>query len=623
MTGTDVAAYVEALCSVAVSVDTGRRIGKRIGSARYLHVSAIPPALLPFVERAADLAAVERDAFDVVRFAENELKLSLLAYPGFMRVGFPVLAASWTVDLAVQTATQRRYEDHANPPVLHRKELMLTADHPRQAEFSGLTAQAERAGLFADVAVIGHRLQWLEELRARNLRVEDHVLVERSLDDDDDPVVHRHRTALSRRALSTPVQALWRHGYFDGERTFFDYGCGRGDDVATLQASDLTAAGWDPYYRPDSPRQTAAVVNLGFVLNVIEDPAERVGALQKAFALTSEVLSVAALIGGRTARERHRLHGDGVLTTRGTFQKYFTHAELGQYIEHAVNREPVSVAPGVYFVFNNDAAEQRFFANRQESTRHLMARRPMPRSERAGSANPKPASPRVRKPKLNRWQRNAGLVERYWNACLRYGRVPSSDEFAFHDELRAQLGLPKTVLRQLLELHGGADFAESQRRRREDVLVYLALGMFERRRSFGLHPERVQRDVKEHWGALKRAEDDARQLLFAMGQPELVVAACDQAGAEGLGAAKGGRLAVASDRVDQLPAVVRALVGTACRLYGDVDACDGVKVDARRRIVTFRVFATRIDGGESELSEWAVVELGRGRVRFYSASTSS
>ncbi len=47
----------------------------------------------------------------------------------------------------------------------------------------------------------------------------------------------------------------------------------------------VTANGWDPAFRPDDPRTAAEIVNLGYVLNVIEDPQERARALTDAWDL--------------------------------------------------------------------------------------------------------------------------------------------------------------------------------------------------------------------------------------------------------------------------------------------------------------------------------------------------
>ena len=69
------------------------------------------------------------------------------------------------------------------------------------------------------------------------------------------------------------MQALQRHGYLDGTRTIFDYGCGKGDDIRILRHNGLDASGWDPHFTPDIPKEPADIVNLGFVINVIEDTA--------------------------------------------------------------------------------------------------------------------------------------------------------------------------------------------------------------------------------------------------------------------------------------------------------------------------------------------------------------
>jgi len=144
------------------------------------------------------------------------------------------------------------------------------------------------------------------------------------------------------------------------------------------------------------------VVNIGFVINVIEEGRERREALAGAYALARKVLAVAALIGGRTAYEQHRLFRDGVLTTRGTFQKYFAQQELREYLEETLGREPIAVAPGVFFVFRDDQEEQRFLAARQ-----TLARCPvrLPRVE--VSRRERPAKP----PRRSRWELRRELLE--------------------------------------------------------------------------------------------------------------------------------------------------------------------------------------------------------------------
>ena len=71
------------------------------------------------------------------------------------------------------------------------------------------------------------------------------------------------------------MQLMVRFGVVAGGRSVFDYGCGQGEDVAALVSQGFEAFGWDPHHASDGPRRPADVVNLEFVLNVIEDPRER------------------------------------------------------------------------------------------------------------------------------------------------------------------------------------------------------------------------------------------------------------------------------------------------------------------------------------------------------------
>lgn len=586
----------------------GLQTGKRVAGDIYLHVSAVDGPLFALTEYARTVAELADDAFDLVRLSPKTNKLALLAYPGFMRLAFPALRASWVVDLDNGSLKHTDFGSHANPPILHRKELLLALDHPRRAEFARLTAQAEKAGLFEDVRRIGHRQQWRELLHAKGLRVQGHELLPAS---DDDAIVLRHRTALSRNVLSAPMQALWRHGYLDSGHTVFDYGCGRGDDLAALQDHGVTARGWDPYYRPDASRSPAAVVNLGFVLNVIEDPTERKAALRGAFALCEEVLAVAVMLGGRNAYDQHRRFSDGVITKRGTFQKYFTQAELIEFVERTLGRQPISVGPGLCFVFRSDESEQAFLARRQTSPLRIAARSTLPESARlrVGSA--------ASHARGSRWERHADLLDRYWQRCLELGRMPAATEFAEDSALRSRLGLPQTVFKRLLTARGAEELEAAAEHRRNDMVVFLALGLFERRRSFGALPEVLRNDIKALWGSYLRAQDVAKQLLFSIADTGLIQQACVAAQDAGTGVLEEDHhLLVRSATVRELPPVLRVYVGCAGKLYGDAEEADVVKIHIHSGKVSFQIYDDYEGKEEPTLIERVKVDLRRQRITF-------
>jgi DNA phosphorothioation-associated putative methyltransferase len=564
------------------SLVAGVQGGKRVGESLYLHVSALPPLLADVVQAVAMARAPYAD-FNVVKLTLGRPRLSLLSYPRFFEEGFPVLANAWTINLDGDDAEHRSYLDDPNPPVLHRKELLLGSGDPRRPALEALTQAAEQRGLFDDPAIIGHRFQWEEELRARSLRVDGHHLIEVG----DTPLVEappdiaRHRTALSRRSLSTPMQALWRHGYLDGRHTVFDYGCGRGDDMAALRDRHVSVEGWDPHFRAEGVRAPADVVNLGFVLNVIEDLCERSGALATAFELARHVLAVAALIGGRTAWERHRLFRDGVLTSRGTFQKYFTHAELGAYIADVLGREPVGIAPGLYFVFRNDEAEQEFLERRVRSRVRTPAPvpRPAPRAVPPRPVRPKAPAPPLPPRRASRWEKYASLVEAFWAECLALGRSPLDTEFAQMPELRHRVGTPERVLRHLLEQYGANALETARVRRRGDLSVFLALNLFERRRSFTALPQHIQTDIRELWGAYPRALEEAKALLFSLRETETVAQECAAAATAWRGKlVPNDALYLDARLANELPPALRLYIGCGARLYGEVQEADVVKI---------------------------------------------
>lgn len=69
------------------------------------------------------------------------------------------------------------YAVSENPPVLHRKETILAADHPLREKFARLTRQQEAAGLLDESTTIGTRRGWEERRAERGYRLAGHRLL--------------------------------------------------------------------------------------------------------------------------------------------------------------------------------------------------------------------------------------------------------------------------------------------------------------------------------------------------------------------------------------------------------------------------------------------------------------
>lgn len=381
--------------------------------------------------------------------------------------------------------------------------------------------------------------------------------------------VARHKTAITRYQLSAPMQALARTGLIGGGRRVFDYGCGHGHDLEVLRGAGIEASGWDPYYLPGAPREPADLVNLGYVLNVIEDPKERVETARQAFALARLCLCVAVMIVGKYDVSGMRRHGDGYLTNRGTFQKYFAQAEIKRLLEDALDNEAIAVAPGLFFVFRDKIEEQRFLAERARRARDISSLL-LPRE--------RPERVTVTQARIEAYRDTlAGL----WQRTLELGRPPHEDEL---DEelvgaIQSGLGTLGRALPLARQLFDPAALEAARAARVEDLRLYFALNLFNRRRPYRELPPELQRDIKAFLGSQKAAETAGRELLFSLGDPGVIREACRVAAAAGLGLLQGEHsLQLHAALIGRLPAPLRAYVGCAEKLYGSVRDADLLKV---------------------------------------------
>ena len=581
----------------------GASLGKAVANRLYVHVCAVEAlagALTEALPRAEKAAQVRRpDGYNVIRFDPTAEQVAFLSYPGFFEDPFPVLRESWRVDLTTGKVGHRTYVDSLNPPILHRKELLLSEDHPRRAEFAALTEACEAVGLFDQPTRIGYRRQWEQLVREQGYRVVGHQLVPIGNDEGDEPgageeqmPLHagwdaaRHLTALQRYGFSAPLQSLARYGFLDGSQRVFDYGCGRGDDVRGLVENGIEAGGWDPYYAADNPIRPADIVNLGFVVNVIEDFDERVDALTRAWSLAERLLVVSVMLANQNDVEGRRFR-DGVMTRRGTFQKYYTQAEIKAFLEAALDEEPIPVAPGVLYVFRDKDAEQRFLVDRYRSRRNLLRGPSVVRRER-------PATPR-RDRAEERYQTYREPLERLWNRWVSLGRTPDKCEVDDVVTLTEGFGSLGRALRFVEERKDIEEVERSRDARIADLDVYLALNQFERRRPYK-HLERgLQLDIKTFFGDYPGAQAAARVLLFRIADVDAIEADCRQVAEHGLGllelddvAAKAplprgaaesrGSLTLHTSMVEQLPPLLRIYAGCAAVLYGDYRNADLVKI---------------------------------------------
>ncbi len=560
--------------------------GKSLPDAVYIlrpKADEIASALFLEIQR-AEAAAKPSPDWNLVKFHKDQTAITFLVYGDFFGEPHPVLAEATKINLKSGTVVQTDYRGRANPPILHRKETFLPTTHPRRDEFAALTKQEEEAGLYQNPTRIGHRQYWQTLLRQKKLKYEGHLLVSSSelepiatLEDEAVPV-ERHRTAIKRYDLSKPVKTLLERGLLRKDDTFFDFGCGHGMDIQALNSLDYKATGWDPAFRPNAPKTAAAVVNLGYVLNVIEDPKERLATLREAYALAERLLLVSTLVTGQETQSHSRAYGDGFLTKTNTFQKFYSPGELEALIESTLDAEVSTLGLGICVVFRNPDEAELFEASRTrrridwgEISAQLQFSSPTSREQR----------------QVNRYDLHRELFDEFWRFLLEYGRVPEVGEFERLDEVKNAGGGLNRVLSLVLAQHGTAVWEISKLSRSEDVLVYLAMTNFRKRFARKEIPLRIKNDIRAFFGDLSVAQSRARDLLFAAGDPDEIELACDDLK---VGWQENDALYIHRSLLDKLPPVLRLYVACATIRYGNPEAADLIKLHKRSGKVTFLTY---------------------------------
>lgn len=572
--------------------------GKKVGQHFYQHLeleNTNPIALRKALEDAISIATPEHSPnYNVIKIKNDGTSITLLDYDRFMDEGFPALKQYWAIDLYNKICRYRSYQNSYNPPVLHRKELLLPKDHIRQQEFKSLTKAAESLGLFDDSSNIGFYQTWSELLKSKGFSVCGNELVPIGNDiTEGDPVeattpqvVSRHLTALTRSNFSAPIQILQRHGYFDRQKSIFDYGCGKGDDLRGLSESGINAQGWDPYYAPEGQRINADIVNLGFVLNVIEDPKERADALTNAFGLADQLLVVSVML-KHLENGRGQSFSDGVLTGRGTFQKYYTQEEINTYVKLTLNEDPIPAAPGVILVFKDKDEEQLFLARRniRRLHRHTFTRRPFSRI---------PPEQRKRHKLNTLYESNRELLAPLWDLWVERGRAPETDEIVNIPEIEGNFGSLRRALNLLATVKGDEGrvaIEESATRRADDIKVYLAKLLFQRRRQYKKFEPGIKRDIKVFFATYAAAKNQAQELLFQIADVEEVWNACREAAQAGTGWLNDDHsLQLHTSLIPELPALLRCYINCGAELYGDAESADLIKVHIRSGKLTLMEF---------------------------------
>ncbi|MEW7972782.1 MAG: DNA phosphorothioation-associated putative methyltransferase [Candidatus Thiodiazotropha endolucinida] len=546
--------------------------GKQLPDSVYIHESAkeeLPKEIISILTKIASALKISPSDWNIIKLYKRDFRVAFLSYPEFETYSYPALKHSYTVDLTKLSMRKASYEKSDNPPILHRKETFVKENFPLTPVFKEITAEGEKIGLYENTRNIGFRKNWERLISNKGYYLDEEGRIHPKADinySEAAPIsevieVERHKTAIDRNQLSSPMQILARHNYLNGEFTVLDYGCGKGDDLRELEAHGIDVSGWDPVHFPDGELVNSDIVNLGFVLNVIEDREERNETLRSAWEYTDKLLIVSVMIAGESVIRQFTPYKDGIITSRKTFQKYYSQAEIRSYVEITLDENAVAIGQGIFIVFKDKMEEQLFLMERQHVRRDWQQKTQRQISTR---------EPALRKDIIDK---HLELFTDFWETSLELGRIPANNEFEYSVQIRRVAGSHNKAHQVLINHFGSELFDEAQKKRKDDLLVYFTLGLFGKRKPQTKMPDSLKRDIKYFYSSYNDAIEQSRKALFAVGDPNLIEEACYKAYEQ----VKSGELTEGhsytfrKEYLGDLPPELRIYIGCATQLYGDFE----------------------------------------------------
>jgi DNA phosphorothioation-associated putative methyltransferase len=375
--------------------------------------------------------------------------------------------------------------------------------------------------------------------------------------------VARHRTAMSRTALSRPLATAATDQLLKPGTSIFDYGCGRGDDLRHLQALGYDANGWDPTHRPEACRHPADIVNLGYVINVIEHPGEREQVLRNAWDLARQALIISARLSWDARPLTGQPLGDGLITRTGTFQKFYEQAELAAWIEETLGIQPHAAAPGIFYVFRDLTLAQQFIANRVYRYR-----------------------PRISIDPHTLYETHREILTPLFDFLSDHARAPRAGELTTEHEqaIQTSLGSISHGVRLIRRATPGMHWEQVTTQRKAELLIYVALSRFGRRPRFSQLGTTLAADIRALFGTYKSACVQADRLLLACGDPAmiLITARNSKVGKQTPSALYVHRAALA-----ELPPLLQVYEGCARVLTGTVEGANLIKLSVMQSQISY------------------------------------
>jgi DNA phosphorothioation-associated putative methyltransferase len=197
--------------------------------------------------------------------------------------------------------------------------------------------------------------------------------------------------------------------------------------------------------------------------------------------------------------------------------------------------------------------------------------------------------------------------------------LPDPDEFIGAAAVIERFGSLKRAFAAIQRITDSESWDAIAQRRREDLLVYLALGRFRKRPPISQLPLTLQRDMRAFFGSYTKSCAEADHLLFQAGDAAAIDEACTRAK---VGKLLPDDLYVHRSALDSLEPLLRIYEGCGRAYLGEVDGANLIKIHRRTGKLSYLVYPDFEDDPHPALLRCVKLNLRTRQIECYDYAQS-
>ena len=172
---------------------------------------------------------------------------------------------------------------------------------------------------------------------------------------------------------------------------------------------------------------------------------------------------------------------------------------------------------------------------------------------------------------------------------LNFARKPQLEELPryFRQQLEKSGISYRRIFSTASQLITEEDLQKAVLLKKEQLSLFFAMYLFSTRPKYRSLNNGLQKDIKLHFGSMKELEAKAKDLLYSLGENELIYSDIQKAVDDRLGYSDGDKFTFNARNLNKIPLRLRGIMSVAERLSGKIDDVDLIKIHIETKKVSY------------------------------------